>query len=180
MAALGRPVGLSATAADVFWADRTHHVVRRNHRPTRSVHRVLGVTGDPGDVISSQLETKLKGPEAVAAHGQVLFVADTGNGRLLRCDFRSGAVSVVHEGSEPSVLCAAGEQLLVAEWGVASGLPSRPQHGTCRAVPRHGVGSPVRVCRRWPHINGVSCVTQGHDGDVLVVDGHNNLVRALG
>ena len=181
VAALGRPVGLTATAEDVFWADRTHHVVRRYHRPTHSVPRVLGVTGDPGDVFSSQLETKLKGPEAVSAHGQVLFVADTGNSRVLRCDFRSGAVSVVYEGSEPSVLCASGEQLLVADRALHQVF--RVDLSTGRVVPFLGTGYRGFSGEGLPplatHINGVLCVTQGDDGDVLVVDGHNNLVRAL-
>ncbi|TAM92999.1 MAG: hypothetical protein EPN40_13775, partial [Rhodanobacteraceae bacterium] len=129
------PHGLALDADVLYVADTGNHCVRRIKLESGEVDTVLG-SGRPayGDVETqgSGLRASINAPRAIAADGDVLYVAATGQNQILRVDLRAQRVTTlagdgrcdVRDGiggqaslAQPSALTLMPGQLLVADSG---------------------------------------------------------------
>lgn len=129
------PHGLALDADVLYVADTGNHCIRRIKLESGEVDTVLG-SGRPayGDVETqgSGLRASINAPHAVAADGDVLYVAATGQNQILRVDLRTQHVTTlagdgrcdVRDGigsqaslAQPSALAPMPGQLLVADSG---------------------------------------------------------------
>ncbi|CAE8586622.1 unnamed protein product [Polarella glacialis] len=181
-AGLGAVQGLSMDHSDVYWADPKNHVIRCLHRPIQTVHRVLGVFGAPGcSEDMPPLKMRLRAPEATAVADHLVFIADTGNGRVLCLDLRTQAVSVMYRGVEPNALAAAQGRLFVADRGLHKifhvDLHSQLVHPVLGTG--HQGGSKDMLPPLSTNLNGVCDMAIGRGGELLVADQHNHVLRGL-
>ena len=132
---LQMPQGLAVDRHALYVADAGNHCVRRIRLDTGDVETVLG-SGRPGyanvEEQGGGLRASINAPHAVAASGDVLYVAATGQHQILRADLRHQRVetlagdgrSDVRDGiggqsslSQPMALATISGQLLIADAG---------------------------------------------------------------
>lgn len=99
-ASFRRPLGVAVdTNGDIFIADTSNNVVRKVDHSTGIITTIAGLYGTAGyngDNIQATAAS-LWVPQAVAvdANRNLLFIADTGNGRIRRLDLSTGIISTV-------------------------------------------------------------------------------------
>lgn len=129
------PQGLAIEGRVLYVADAGNHCVRRIRLDTGEVETVLGAGRPAYANVEDQgggLRAAINAPHAVAADGDVLYVAATGQHQILRVDLRHQRVqtiagdarSDVRDGiggrsslSQPMALASMPGQLLVADAG---------------------------------------------------------------
>lgn len=129
------PRGLADGGDCVYVADAGNDAVRRIRLDTGDVETVLGASAPTAGARAAPMEglhAAVHAPHAVAAQGDVLYVAASGQHQILRADLRAQGVAViagdgrydVRDGiggeasfAQPGALATAPGQLLVADSG---------------------------------------------------------------
>jgi DNA-binding beta-propeller fold protein YncE len=111
------PWGIASDRADrVYVTDRSAHVVYALDLATRALTVLAGQPGVRGDAGGDAAHATLDSPAGLAVAGGMLYVADTGNHRILRIDLaRRSVVTLIAGFMQPWGLCADGDALFMAE-----------------------------------------------------------------
>ena len=180
-----RPQGLSMDGSAVYWAEPRMHTVRCWYKQTEDVHDFMGVwekegCGQPGEQPEGFL---LSSPCATALLGDILFIADTGNYRVLSFDMRTREIRSVYQGACPNALVAKEGALYVYDFGkqqifsvCLKTLEAQPVMGTGKAgFSPHGL-PPLATPLKLVCPGGLAI---GPRGELVVADLGNSVVRSL-
>lgn len=122
------PQGLALNQGSLYVADTGNHCVRRIRLETGEVDTVLGA-GRPayGDVEAqgSGLRVSINAPRAVAAEGDVLYVAATGQNQIVRVDLAVERVATLAGDGRSDVRDGIGGQSSLAQPGALALMPGQ-------------------------------------------------------
>lgn len=122
------PQGLALHEDTLYVADTGNHCVRRIRLESGEVDTVLG-TGRPayGDVEAQGLGLKVavNAPRAIAADGDVLYVAAAGQHQILRVDLREQQVTTLAGDGRCAVRDGIGSQASFAQPGALAMMPGQ-------------------------------------------------------
>ena len=179
------PQGLSMDGNAIYWAEPQKHTVRCWYKQTGDVHDLMGIRqkqgrGQPGEQPEGFL---LNFPCATALLGDILFIADYGNQRVLSFDMKTREIRSVYQGASPNALVAKGGVLYVHDWGkhqifsvCLNTLEAQPVMGTGAAgFSTHGL-PPLATPLQYVGPGGLAI---GTGGELLVADEGNGVVRSL-
>lgn len=89
------PSDLAVADGILYVADTDNSTIRRVKLGTREVTTLVGKAGEPGSADGPFADARLNHPSGIAARGELLWVADSGNHTLRRLDLRAGEVTTV-------------------------------------------------------------------------------------
>ncbi|HEX7349309.1 MAG TPA: redoxin family protein, partial [Rhodanobacteraceae bacterium] len=125
---LQSPQGLALQDRTLYVADTGNHCVRRIRLESGEVDTVLG-TGRPayGDVEAQGLGLKVavNAPRAIAADGEILYVAAAGQHQILRVDLREQQVTTLAGDGRCAVRDGIGGQASFAQPGALAVMPGQ-------------------------------------------------------
>jgi hypothetical protein len=129
-ASFAQPSGLCLLkrTQELFIADSESSSIRKMSLESGKCSAVVGATNNPmnlfayGDVDGEKYSARLQHPLGVAAHENVVYVADTFNNKIKRINTQAGAIETLtiiddetnelYKFNEPAGLCADGSHLL--------------------------------------------------------------------
>lgn len=125
---LQSPQGLALHDGTLYVADTGNHCVRRIRLESGEVDTVLG-TGRPayGDVEAQGpgLKVAVNAPRAIAADGEILYVAAAGQHQILRVDLREQQVTTLAGDGRCAVRDGIGGQASFAQPGALAVMPGQ-------------------------------------------------------
>jgi DNA-binding beta-propeller fold protein YncE len=122
------PQGLALSQGCLYVADTGNHCVRRIRLDSGEVDTVLGA-GRPayGDVEAqgSGLRVSINAPQAVAADGDILYVAATGQNQIVRVDLAAERAATLAGDGRSDVRDGIGGQASLAQPGALALMPGQ-------------------------------------------------------